>query len=105
MKMTADNLITKLDDFVVSHVIPNCNSETSRYLSGFARPLLRATAKKMLGDIPDGIGLRDQDGNIDIDILKECVKSGFDAAGSVRLSGLLKLRFEQSDADAFFASL
>ena len=59
---------------------------------------LRAKLRKILEGLAVG-------GMIDTNALRECVKNGFDLAGSVLLDERLPLRFTQEDADKFFATL
>ena len=98
MDLTVDEMMEKVDAFVKTDVIPNLASDKSRFLVGFASISTRAKLRK----IHEGLAVG---GMIDTNALRECVKNGFDLAGSVLLDERLPLRFTQEDADKFFATL
>lgn len=98
MTLTIDEMMNKVDAFVKADVIPNLTNDKSRFLLGFASISIRAKLRKTLEGLAVG-------GVIDTTELRECVKNGFDLAGSVLLDERLPLRFTQEDADKFFAGL
>lgn len=105
MKLTVDEMMAKVEAFAQAHVIPNLATDKSRFLLGFAGMSIRAKLRKTLEDLPKDGTIRDADGRIDTEKLRECVKNGFDLAGSVLLDEHLPLRFAQADADLFFGGL
>ncbi len=100
MKLSVDEMMTKAETFIQSHIIPNLKTDKSRFLVGFASISIRAKLRKTL----EGLAEAEDGGLIDIEKLRECVKNGFDLAGSVLLDERLPLRFTQEDADLFFAT-
>ena len=102
MKITIENLVTKLGEHIDARVLPGLSNETTRFALGFSKSLILGNARSKLEAIPcDGM-LRDADGNIDVEALRTCIRDGFDAAGSVKLLGI---RFDKQDADAFLDTL
>lgn len=98
MTLTIDEMMNKVEEFVKTDIIPNLTSDKSRFLLGFASISIRAKLRKTLEGLATG-------GVIDINELRECIKNGFNLAGSVLLDERLPLRFTQEDADKFFAGL
>jgi hypothetical protein len=105
MKLTIDEMVAKIETFAKNHVVPNLASDKSRFMLGFAWMVIRAKLRSALDSLPKDGTVRDEDGRIDVEKLRECVKGGFDLTGSVLLDERLPLRFTQSDADQFFAEL
>lgn len=105
MKMDVDGLVGKVEDFARAHVVPNLATDRSRFMLGFAWGGVKKRLHDALDALPKDGTVRGDDGLIDTEELRTCVKGGFDLAGSVLLDERLPLRFSQSDADLFFDGL
>lgn len=105
MKLTIDEMVAKIEMYAKNHVVPNLASDKSRFTLGFAWMGVKAKVRGALESFPKDGTVRGEDGLIDTDKLRDCVKGGFDLAGSVLLDERLPLRFSQSDADVFFSEL
>lgn len=102
MKITIENLITKLGEHIDAKVMPGLSNEMTRFALGFSKSLILGNTRAKLEALPCDGTVRDADGNIDVDVLRTCIRDGFAAAGSVKILGI---RFEKEDAEAFLDTL
>ena len=95
--MKMDQLISKVSEYAVTVLSPKVKNWASKFVIGSA-PVAMAT--KADGFIRM-IGAVDESGEVNIEMLKGVVLSGFKTAGHVDLFGGL-LGFDPSDAEDFF---
>ena len=95
--MKMDQLISKVSEYAVTVLSPKAKSWASKFVIGSAPVAMAAKADGFIRMI----GAVDESGEVNIEMLKGVVLSGFKTAGHVDLFGGL-LGFDPSDAEDFF---
>lgn len=97
--MKIDMLSQKVGEYARGVLAPKTSEWTSRFALGAAS----VVAARRVPALVAAAGAVGPDGEVDVALLREVVKAGFEQAGHVDLFGVLG--FDPSDADDFFAWL
>lgn len=95
--MKMDQLISKFSEYAVTVLSPKAKNWASKFVIGSAPVAMAAKADGFIRMI----GAVDESGDVNIEMLKGVVLSGFKTAGHIDLFGGL-LGFDPSDAEDFF---
>lgn len=98
--MKMDQLLSKVSEYAVMVLAPKAQSWASKFIIGSAPVAVAAKAEGFIRMI----GAVDESGEVNIEMVKAVVLSGFKTAGHVDLFGGL-LGFDPADAEEFFAWL
>ena len=95
--MKMDQLISKVSEYAVTVLSPKAKNWASKFIIGGAPVAIAAKADAFIRMI----GAVDESGEVNIEMVKGVLLSGFKTAGHIDLFGGL-LGFDPSDAEDFF---
>lgn len=101
MKLTVEKLNDYIVQYVKGHLIPNAKLQTTKFKLGFALGTGAICVNPAMVENAKALGIADENGNIDIDLLKKATNSGMEAAGDLRIDPL-GMNLERADIDKFF---
>lgn len=104
MKITVDKFNEYLAQYVQGVLIPEARRPTTKFMLG---ALLGSGCVRLSGGIVASLkmlGVIDEDGNIEVETLKNAIEGGFKTAGEVPLASL-GIHLDRPEIDKFYRLL